>query len=364
MQIPTSEYTHIGPLLTSISAIPSSLGDEIYLSTPIYTTTRPSNLAQQAAVWLASAYGYNSLAFLALDRRKQLFFCSTGKAFISYVLQGNVALVIGDPIGPTQELSLVLAEFLAFWRARHKSVAFWLVREELLNMYRTQKLHALKIGEDPIIDVQHFTLKGGKMANVRSSAKRAEKDHMRVLFYEGKVTSVAYQEQMAAVSRAWLARKHGSEMGFSMGRFGADADARQLTALAIDQDEKVHAFLTFHPIYGRKGWCLDLLRRSEQATPGTMELLLVRSLEHFKARGDTMVSLGLAPQSNNNQSEVSFLGTCCSRLLRLSNRFRHFQTLTSFKQKFQPTWENRYLIFSHYTHLLQIGIALDAAHHQ
>src|SRR5690242_19216840 len=87
----------------------------------------PDDSAWQAAAHLTSTYGYNSLAFFALDHNKQQFFSSTGNAFISYVVQGNVVVVIGDPIGPAQDLALVLAEFLAFWQAQHKVVAFWQV---------------------------------------------------------------------------------------------------------------------------------------------------------------------------------------------------------------------------------------------
>src|SRR5262249_41663078 len=148
-------------------------------------------------------------------------------------------------------LLLVLTEFLAYWRAHHKSVAFWQAREELLDLYRHQGLHSLKIGEDTIIDVQNFTLKGGKMANVRTSARRAEKAGVHVIFYEGAAISAAHSEQMARISQAWLTRKGGYEMGFSMGRFEPGTETVQLTALAFDQQGTMQAFLTFLPIYGR-----------------------------------------------------------------------------------------------------------------
>jgi phosphatidylglycerol lysyltransferase len=334
----------------------------MHLSTHAMThTTDPT---WHAALNLTATYGYNSLASFALDPQKQRFFSSTGKAFISYVLQGDVVLVIGDPIGPAQELPLVLAEFLAFWRARHNPVAFWQARAELLDLYRSHRLHALKIGEDAIIDIQNFTLKGGKMANVRTSVRRAEKAAMHVAFHKGAVICPTHREQMARISHAWLARKGGSEMGFSMGRFAPGHDTTQITALAFDLRGTLHAFLTFIPIYGRNGWSLDLLRRDEQATPGTMELLIVRSLEYFKTSGNTTVSLGLAPLNNHNQCPPSLLDRCCSMLLQRSSKFQHFQTLTTFKQKFQPTWENRYLIFSHQLNLPRIGLALNAVHMQ
>lgn len=332
-----------------------------------HSMTHVYDSAWQAAISLTSTYGYNSTVSFALDPKKQLFFSSNGKAFVSYVLQGDVVLVIGDPIGPVQELPLVLKEFLAFWRTHHKPVAFWQAREELLALYRDQGLHALKIGEDSIIDVQNFTLKGGKMANIRTSARRAEKAGVHVIFYEGAVIPASHREQMARISQAWLERKGGCEMGFSMGRFEPgtpELQNSQLTALAFDQAGNLQAFLTFLSIDGRNGWSLDLMRRDEQTIPGTMELLIARSLEYGKTRGKTMVSLGLAPLNNDNQNTLSFLDRCGSLLLHRSRKLQQFQSLTAFKQKFQPTWENRYLVFSHQFNLLQIGLALNTVHHQ
>jgi phosphatidylglycerol lysyltransferase len=356
MQISTHKQQYMPLSLQSIAT------NSAYINT--LAMTHFYEPAWQAALSLTSTYGYNSTVSFALDPKKQLFFSSNGKAFISYVLQGDVVLVIGDPIGPVQELPLVLEEFLAFWRTRHKPVAFWQAREDLLDLYHNQGLHALKIGEDSIIDVQNFTLKGGKMANIRTSARRAEKAGVHVIFYEGIVIPASHSEQMARISQAWLARKGSCEMGFSMGRFEPGTQNTQLTALAFDPTGTLQAFLTFLPIDGRNGWSLDLMRRDEQAVPGTMELLIARSLEYGKTRGKTMVSLGLAPLNNDNQNTLSFLDRCGSLLLHRSRKLQQFQSLTAFKQKFQPTWENRYLIFSHRFNLPQIGLALNAVHHQ
>jgi phosphatidylglycerol lysyltransferase len=362
MQVSMQRQQHTSLLPVSTAADSTPANNVAHL--PLNAMTHSSDLTWQAAFNLTSTYGYNSVASFALDPKNQFFFARTGEAFISYVLWGDVVLVIGDPIGPAQELPGVLAEFLAFWRARHKAIAFWQVREELLDLYRSQKLRALKIGEDAIIDVQDFTLKGGKMANVRTSAKRAEKSAMHIIFYKGAVIPAAHRDQMARISRAWLAHKGGREMGFSMGRFEPGSGTSQFAALAFDLQGVLHAFITFIPIYGRNGWSLDLLRRDEQAIPGTMELLIVRSLEYFKTHGNTTVSLGLAPLNNNNQNPSTSLDRFCSMLLRRSNKLQQFQNLTAFKQKFQPTWENRYLIFSHPLHLLPIGLALNAVHQQ
>lgn len=282
---------------------------------------------------------------------------------ISYAVQGRSILALGDPIGPGRFLPLALREFLQFCQRQGKVVAFWQAREELLPLYRGQGLHAFKIGEDALIDVQQFTLAGNKMANVRSSVHRAEKERLRILFFRGEVTDSCFAEQMARISQSWLARKGGVEMSFSMGHFEADGDDSQLIACAVDEQNRVHAFVSFVPIYGRNGWALDLLRRDENAVPGVMELLLVRSLEYLKALNVGIMSLGLAPLSNSNQDLLPRWNRWGQALLGCSKEIQQYKTLNFFKKKFHPHWENRYLIFSHRTHLLRVARDLHQIHY-
>jgi phosphatidylglycerol lysyltransferase len=238
------------------------------------------------------------------------------------------------------------------------------VRNDLVDLYHSFGLHLLKIGEDAVINTQTFTLKGGAMANVRSSAKRAEKEGLRVVFYHGQVQNIEQLVQMEQISQRWLAQKGGLEMGFSLGQFDSIGDPEQITALAIEDNNRVHAFVTFIPIYGRKGWGLDLMRRAERCAPGTMELLLARSIEYLKNCGADMVSLGLAPMSNANNEDASLLDSSIDLLTHRFGDLNNSQSLFNFKKKFQPTWESRYLVFSHTLTLPKVGWALYKAHQQ
>src|SRR5260370_8031818 len=92
-----------------------------------------------------------------------------------------------------------------------------------------------------------------------------------------------------------------------MGRCDAQEDDEQVYALAVDGDNNVYGFVRVVPIYGRKGWGIDLMRRTARVPVGTMELIIVRSMEYLKARGAGIVSLGLAPMSNINHSNETFL---------------------------------------------------------
>jgi phosphatidylglycerol lysyltransferase len=329
---------------------------------PVTAVLLPDKQELSHAMLLTRFYGKSSISYFALAPEKSYFFSSSQKSFISYVLEGNIAVVAGDPIGQEEELATVMHQFLLFCQEQDWAVVFWQVRDTLVALYRDAGFHLLKIGEDAVIDLPTFTLTGKAMANARSSAKRAEKDGMRVIFSYGPVRNENYLEQMEHISRAWLVCKGGSEKGFSMGHFDKQGDDEQVYALAIDTSQNVQAFVSFIPIYGRNGWGLDLMRRAEQTAPGTMELLLVRSLQYLKEKGAEKVSLGLAPLGNTNQTDGTLLESGINFLARYFGEPAKSQSLFSFKKKFQPTWESRYLAYSSTVKLPRVGWVLYHAH--
>lgn len=362
LHLPTGTYGLFyqrGLLFLCLSAL---LYGMLQVLHPVMATLLPNTKERQVVAALAHCYGKSSISYFALGEDKSYFFSASGKSVISYVLEGNVAVVAGDPIGPEEEMRPVLEQFFAFCQRQDWLPVFWQVREELADLYRQVGLHFLKIGEDAVIDAQRFTLKGGAMANVRSSAKRAEKDGVRVIFYQGQIENAEQLFQMQMISCAWLENKGGSEMGFSMGHFDMRIDEEQISALAVDNTNRVHAFVTFVPIYGREGWGLDLMRRAERCAPGTMELLLACSINHLKERGAEMVSLGLAPLSNVNHTTETLLDSSIDFLTHRFGNLRQSESLLKFKQKFQPRWESRYLAYAHKLTLPKVGLALYAAH--
>ncbi|GAC1343378.1 MAG: hypothetical protein NVSMB27_03280 [Ktedonobacteraceae bacterium] len=329
---------------------------------PVAATLLSNDKERHTVASLTHIYGTNSISYFALSEEKAYFFSASGKTVISYVLEGSVAVVAGDPIGPDEELFAIIKQFVTFCNEQDWTIVFWQVRDSVADLYRAAGLHLLKIGEDAIIDTQKFSLKGGAMANVRSSAKRAEQEGVRVVFYHGRVTNTEQLAQMEQISRRWLAQKGGSEMGFSMGHFDELGDDEQIYALAVNTANKVHAFVTFVPVYGRNGWGLDLMRRAENSTPGTMELLLACSIDYLKGCGAKMVSLGLAPLSNINHDDEHLLDNSIDFLTHRFGNPDKNSSLFNFKKKFQPVWESRYLVYSSTLKLPTIGWALYHAH--
>jgi phosphatidylglycerol lysyltransferase len=354
------EMQHSQPLIPSFMA-PSSV-----LTLP--ERTRSTSLDEKGRAYvLTCAYGYNSIVYFGLRREKQCFFSPSGLAYISYAVEkvafAKVAIVVGDPVGPLDEIPAVLNAFHSYCHERGWLLAFWQARAELVPLYRRAGMRCLKIGEDAVLQLDKFTLKGGAIANVRTSRRRAEKEGVYVRFYQGSIIEEHCLDQVKSISQCWLEHKGGHEMGFSMGHLEAALhDPEQVLALAIDQKDKVHGFVSFVPIYGRNGWGLDLMRRADDMIPGTMELLITAAIEHFRERGAKMMSLGLAPLCNMSGEEKTRLERWIDALVTRYGNLGHARSLVSFKKKFHPIWESRYLVFPHRRQLPYIGYALQKIH--
>jgi lysylphosphatidylglycerol synthetase-like protein (DUF2156 family) len=343
-------------------------------------------------------YGSNTLAFFGLAQQNLHFLAPGEEGLVNYRLESNVAVVLGDPVCSPEAFERVTRSFLDFCTLRNWRVAFYQTYPDHLSAYRTLQLHAFKIGEEALIDLQTFTLNGSAIANVRTSARRAERDEVAIHWYEG-VLPVEGMSQLEHISNAWLEHKAGrrtSEMGFSMGRLeelpttteraemlaslstlsktARVVAPRVVTAVATTSSSQPCAFVTFLPVYGSLihdaattgnqfevqgwGWTLDLMRRAPDAPPGVIELLLVRALAHLRSSGAPIISLGMAAMADTRQEmtprQRQLATFMTDRLHLLESR----RTLFNFKQKFHPHWESRYIVTSTTIALPKIALAV------
>jgi lysylphosphatidylglycerol synthetase-like protein (DUF2156 family) len=347
---------------------------------------------------LLRAYGSNSLAFFGQALENSHFLAPDGAGLVHYRLVNHVAVVLGDPVCALETGEQVTQSFLDVCARHHWHVAFYQASPAYLATYHALRLRAWKMGEEAILSPQTFTLQGSAMANVRTSARRAERDAVRISWYEG-VPPAEVMQQLEQVSSAWLEHKagsHAAETGFSTGRLDelmksaecADAIAhlsvpphgslravpRFVTGVATTSAGTACAFVTFTPIYGGVtpetttagnqssgqgwGWSLDLMRRVPDTTPGVMELLLVRAIERFRCYGAHVVSFGLVAMADTSQEmtpvERQLVRLVTDRLHLLENH----ETLFNFKQKFQPSWQSRYLVTNTTLALPKIALAV------
>jgi lysylphosphatidylglycerol synthetase-like protein (DUF2156 family) len=354
---------------------------------------------------MVARYGAQAISFFALSPQNLHFMAQQGEGLVSYRLVGNVAMMLGDPVCVSESDDIcerVIRQFLELCRLQDWYIALYQAHEEHVSLYRSLGLRLMKIGEEAIIHPQSFSLSGSAMANLRTSCRRAEREEVRLCWYEGPPPGEVL-DQMQQLSDAWLEKKGGKqavEMGFSMGRIdGLAQDAkladeivftraesgeaqpeawpRLVTGVAFDHQGRICAFVSFTPIYGRCvvlpdkasgcrqsgwGWALDLMRRRTDAPPGVIELLIVRSIERFRSQGAQVVSLGMVAMADTKQEMTPGQRQVAGFLSDHLRLLESHRSLFRFKQKFHPCWESRYVVFSTALALPKVALALLRVH--
>ena len=344
---------------------------------------------------LLREHGASSISWFALGDDVDYFFSRNERAVIAYRCESDVLLAIGDPVGPAEELAPLLSEFAEFCRRHDWSFAFFQARPELLRVYESLGWRALHIGEDPVLWTGRFTLEGGAVSQVRRTMRKAEVAGLTVVQspagedpFEPGAGPADFADALREVSDDWLRGRHGGEKGFCMGRFDPH-HMRDVWLLAAwnPSQRRVEAFTTWVPIPARHGWALDLGRRRSDALPGAMDLLVVRAVQSARERGDEMLSLSLsalamvpdgapcppaggrddaasrAPAPAASAAPATSASAERSRefLMQHLARFYDFKGLFRWKRRFDPSFEDRYLVYPSPLALPRVALSLIRA---
>jgi len=301
--------------------------------------TSPEEIARAAAIVRANP---SSDGCYALVGDKHLMFSPSGKSFIMFGKQGRSWVSLYGPFGDSREWPDLVWQFIEVATDHGGRAAFYQVRPATLPLYLDCGLHALKLGEYAHVPLPDFNLKGAKRANLRSGVNRGER--------EGLVFELVPPEQVEAllpalreVSDAWLGQQRTREKGFSVGRFDEDY-LRQLPVAVVRQEGRIIAFANLLTTGTHEEASLDLMRYLPDAPPGTMDFLFAKIMLHLQAEGYERFGLGMSPMAGMAERRQAPRWQRLGRLLfEYGDRFYNFRGLHSFKDKFEPVWEARYL---------------------
>jgi lysylphosphatidylglycerol synthetase-like protein (DUF2156 family) len=140
--------------------------------------------SHQPEAELLRLYGGHTLSFFGLAPKQRHFLAPGGIGSVNYQLTRKVAVVLGDPVCPPEACEQTTRSFLDFCALRRWHVAFYQASPERLAAYRSLRLRTFKMGEEAILHPQTFTLQGSALANVRTSCRRAEREGVRIQWYE------------------------------------------------------------------------------------------------------------------------------------------------------------------------------------
>lgn len=283
-----------------------------------------------------------STASLALLGDKAFIFSPENDAFIMYRLQGKSWVALGDPVGPVQEWSDLIWQFMEMCDSYGGQPVFYAVGRENLHIYLDLGLSLIRLGEEARVPLADFSLDGSTRKGLRYTKRRHENEGY--VFEIVKVENAeAIMPVLRQISDAWLTEKHTREKGFSLGFF----NERYLSCFPIAivrKDEKIIAFANIWPGSDREELSIDLMRHLPEAPNGVMDYLFIQIMLWGKQEGYRWFNLGMAPLAGFENRALSPLWNRLGAFVfQHGEHFYNFQGLRRYKEKFEPQWESRYL---------------------
>ena len=283
-----------------------------------------------------------SFAHLALLGDKQLLFHESGAGFVMYGVSGRSWVSMGDPIGPPELRRELAWSFHEAADVHGGLTVFYEVGADDLPIYLDLGLSLRKLGEEARVHVADFSLEGGTRKGLRQTLRRMEREGASFEVIPADAVP-ALLDDLAVVSDAWLENKSTREKRFSLGCFDR-AYLSRMPAAVVRRHGRIVAFANVWAPDARDELSVDLMRYDDDAPSGVMEYLFIELLLWGQKQGYEWFSLGMAPLSGFEHHRLAPLWNRLGALLfRHGENLYNFRGLRSFKEKFDPVWEPRYL---------------------
>jgi phosphatidylglycerol lysyltransferase len=327
---------------------------------PFILKPEPTEAEKETASAIVRAYGQSSLDYFKTYFDKLIFAPSGLKAFISYRISRNFAIVLEDPVAENREaMRECIVSFSEFCYENGLKDIYYRVPAESLPVYTELSRKSLFIGQEAIVDLDKFSLSGGEKKPLRNALNKIKSEGYITKIYEPPLKDGLIQK-LKSVSDDWLKLNGRTEIIFSQGIF-SEEEIKAQTVIAVENNEEmIMAFLNIIPDYSRNEGTYDLLRKRHDAPNGVMDHLMIEMFNYFKGKCIRFVNLGFAPMSGVNDPH-NFPERSVKFAYEKIRSFSHYKGLREYKEKFSPIWNDKFLIYSNDYDLLRIPIALGKA---
>ena len=306
---------------------------------------------------LLTKYGHSGMDYFKTYSDKLIFAPDDLDAFISYRVAGNYAVVLEDPVAENQEkMKQCIILFDEYCYEHGLKSLFYRVPEESLPVYKSLSKKNLFLGQEGIVDLNKFTLEGGKNKALRNALNKLADRGYKSTIHTPPVKD-GLMQKLKAVSDEWLNANDRSEIIFSQGKFDWN-ELKQQTIITVENaEEMVIAFLNIIPDYAPGEGTYDLIRNTDESPHGVLDFLLIEFFKYMKSQNYATVNLGFAPMSGMDDPHT-FTEKSMKFAYQKIRSFSHYKGLRYFKEKFSPVWYNKYLIYPDDYDLLQVPAVL------
>ena len=297
----------------------------------------------------------SALAQFHLLEDKTYFFSDDGKAFLSFRMVGATAVVLGEPLGPPESALSAAREFVEMCALNGWRFAFHQVRGEGSEQLALLGLRKLKIGEEAIIPVQTFSLAGKSFKHLRNINNALEREGFAVQELAQPLDDSTIAE-LREVSDLWLADGGHRERTFTLGTFDPDYLRATRVFVIRQQGGRIEAFANVLPRYQSVDGTFDLMRRRPDSPNGAMDFLILHFVELCRAEGCEGLNLGLAPLANVEGGGP--IAVALRLMYERGSAAFNFRGLRTYKDKWKPRWEDRFLVYRSEVDLLPVALAV------
>jgi phosphatidylglycerol lysyltransferase len=306
---------------------------------------------------IVQQYSRTPLDLFKLWPDKSYFFSPSRRCVIAYRVADNIAIALGDPVGPEAEIGATAREFLEMCRENGWAVAFYQTLPDFLPLYRSSRLKKLKIGDDAMVDLSSFSLEGKSKRELRCKLRQFEVKGIRTIEYQPPVPDGVIA-RLKAVSDQWLRIPGRRERSFTLGQFDPEYLRSTPVLAVVNNLGTVLAFINLISVNSAE-ITGDLMRRRMDAPNGIMDYLFLKLFLYARERGYTRVSLGMAPMTGFREyEEATAEERAIHYLFQQLDFLFSFHGLHHYKAKFATSWEPRFLIYRNILELPRIAFAL------
>ncbi|WP_136030463.1 bifunctional lysylphosphatidylglycerol flippase/synthetase MprF, partial [Microbacterium sp. PF5] len=244
-------------------------------------------------------------------------FARVDGGIVAYQRRNSVALALADPIGPRERRTDAVRDFIRAAEGAGLIPCFFSA-DEATRAAVPETWRSLVVADDTIVDLPGLEFTGKRWNSVRTSLNKAGREDMTFRMTHLKEEPWGVQQQLRAISEAWVGDKDLPEMRFTLGTLEEAEDPEVRLALAIAPNGDVDGFLSWLPIYGEggivRGWTLDLMRRREGGFGPVMEYLIGSSAKQFSDEGAQIMSLSGAPLAHDYPPDAGMIAALSDRL--------------------------------------------------
>src|SRR5437764_817456 len=297
---------------------------------------------------LQTKYGYNAHSLVSIAPGALAWSTPDIDGAVVYGEFGRVWLAAGDPLASTEDKAELARQFAAHARKHSRVAAFVPTSGEFAQMVVPRDFTAVKVGAAPYFDLKTWNPRGDAAKKLRAGINQARRAGVVVQALDDELDE-SLKKETAQLCMHWLRyRRAGTSFGWLIA-LDPFLHASHKKYFAARVNGRLVGFLAASPIPARRGWYLEDILREPDSPQGMATLLVSEALQHLKAEGAELATLGTAPLADDGVDEIPMDYKVVSQALdiasdRLSG-FYNFEGLRRFKGKFVPSWwESEYVI--------------------